>query len=80
MSTASATEAAEGSWTPTVIILLLVLTWWIATGKGDFPTKTRRWLNLQRITIKQQLGMRDDSLYRNFNAGDGANQKYKRQG
>jgi len=33
----------------------------------------------QRLSLRKKLGYRDASKYR-MNAGDGANQKYKRQG
>ena len=33
----------------------------------------------QRVQLKKKLGLRDDSKYK-MSAGDGANQKYKRQG
>lgn len=34
----------------------------------------------QRVQLKKQLGLRDESIYRDGAAGDGANQKHKRQG
>ena len=33
----------------------------------------------QKLKMKKKLGFRDDSKYK-MGAGDGANQKYKRQG
>jgi hypothetical protein len=34
----------------------------------------------QRVQWKKKLGLRDESIYRDGAAGDGANQNHKRQG
>ena len=34
----------------------------------------------QRVQWKKKLGLRDESIYRDGAAGDGANQRHKRQG
>jgi len=36
--------------------------------------------HLQRVQLKKKLGLRDESIYRDGAAGDGANQRHKRQG
>ena len=38
------------------------------------------WLLIQRVRWRKKLGLRDESIYKNFSAGDGANQRFKRQG
>lgn len=35
---------------------------------------------LQRVQWKKKLGLRDESIYKDGAAGDGANQTHKRQG
>jgi len=37
-------------------------------------------IHKQKVQWKKKIGLRDESIYRNGAAGDGANQKHKRQG
>jgi len=69
----------QGSWTPMIIVLLLVLIRWIVFGQGSIPVRVRRWYNMKRVKVKKEMGYRDESKYK-MKTGDGANQKYKRQG
>mmetsp|Transcript_53613 Transcript_53613/g.160492 ORF Transcript_53613/g.160492 Transcript_53613/m.160492 type:complete len:82 (-) Transcript_53613:1377-1622(-) len=81
MSTSSDEAEApfDGSWTPTIAIASLLLLRWIVFGKGDTPVRIRRWYNMQRVQWRKKLGYRDDSKYK-MKAGDGSNERYKRQG
>jgi hypothetical protein len=73
-------ETPQGSWTPMIIVLLLVLIRWIVFGQGSIvPVRVRRWYNMKRVKVKKEMGYRDESKYK-MKTGDGANQKYKRQG
>jgi hypothetical protein len=50
----------------------------------DHPADSHMFLSrdicLQRVQLKKKIGLRDESIYNNFSAGDGANQRHKRQG
>mmetsp|Transcript_19440 Transcript_19440/g.27357 ORF Transcript_19440/g.27357 Transcript_19440/m.27357 type:complete len:80 (-) Transcript_19440:570-809(-) len=59
--------------------LFLVALRWIAFGEGNLPISIRRWLSMKRVELRKKLGYRDETKYK-MSAGDGANQKYKRQG
>jgi hypothetical protein len=37
----------QGSWTPMIIVLLLVLIRWIVFGQGSIPVRVRRWYNMK---------------------------------
>ena len=73
-------EPEAGSWTPLAIALILMIFYWLAFSQSGTPVRFRRWYNMQRVQAKKKLGMRDESIYKEFSAGDGANQRYKRQG
>mmetsp|Transcript_15940 Transcript_15940/g.22477 ORF Transcript_15940/g.22477 Transcript_15940/m.22477 type:complete len:80 (-) Transcript_15940:258-497(-) len=79
MSSEASEAPQEGSWTPFLIITFLLILRWIIFGQGDLPVRIRRWYNMQKIHWKKTLGYRDETKYQ-MTAGDGANQKYKRQG
>jgi hypothetical protein len=80
MSEEEEEETPQGSWTPMIIVLLLVLIRWIVFGQGSIvPVRVRRWYNMKRVKVKKEMGYRDESKYK-MKTGDGANQKYKRQG
>jgi len=72
-------EEMEGSWWPTAVLVIVLLSCWIKYGSGRMAVGLRRTMNIQRLHWKKRLGFRDDSKYK-MTAGDGANQKYKRQG
>lgn len=76
----SSEENAEGSWIPTLSASLLILLWWISYGQSARAVRIRRWYNTKRVQWKKKLGLRDESIYRDGAAGDGANQNHKRQG
>ena len=40
-------EEVEGSWIPTIILSMVILTVWLGYGAGDIPVKWRRWYNIQ---------------------------------
>jgi hypothetical protein len=41
-------ETPQGSWTPMIIVLLLVLIRWIVFGQGSIvPVRVRRWYNMK---------------------------------
>eukprot|EP00532_Pseudo-nitzschia_australis_P000232 CAMPEP_0168197546 /NCGR_PEP_ID=MMETSP0139_2-20121125/21233_1 /TAXON_ID=44445 /ORGANISM="Pseudo-nitzschia australis, Strain 10249 10 AB" /LENGTH=78 /DNA_ID=CAMNT_0008122047 /DNA_START=96 /DNA_END=332 /DNA_ORIENTATION=- len=75
-----ADEDTEGSWIPLLCIFILVLTWWTSYSQSTRALRARRWYNTKRVQWKKKLGLRDESIYRDGSAGDGANQKHKRQG
>eukprot|EP00559_Dactyliosolen_fragilissimus_P005697 CAMPEP_0184855242 /NCGR_PEP_ID=MMETSP0580-20130426/544_1 /TAXON_ID=1118495 /ORGANISM="Dactyliosolen fragilissimus" /LENGTH=78 /DNA_ID=CAMNT_0027349705 /DNA_START=36 /DNA_END=272 /DNA_ORIENTATION=+ len=68
-----------GSWTPTILVSIAFALRWIAFGEGNLPISIRRWLSMKRVELRKKLGYRDETKYK-MSAGDGANQKYKRQG
>eukprot|EP00536_Pseudo-nitzschia_multiseries_P009796 jgi/Psemu1/24294/gm1.24294_g len=72
MTTAEAD--AEGSWIPLLCVVVLLLLWWTSYSQSTRAVRTRRWYNTKK------LGLRDESIYRDGAAGDGANQRHKRQG
>lgn len=76
----SGEDIAEGSWIPTLSVSIIILLWWISRGQSARAVRIRRWYNNTRIQWKKNLGLRDDSIYRDGGAGDGANQNHKRQG
>mmetsp|Transcript_23991 Transcript_23991/g.28289 ORF Transcript_23991/g.28289 Transcript_23991/m.28289 type:complete len:80 (-) Transcript_23991:525-764(-) len=72
-------DVVGGSWAPTIIIVIIVISRWLAFSQGDGAIRIRRCCQMQKIYWKKKLGFRDDSKYR-MGAGDGANQKHVRQG
>lgn len=70
----------EGSWAPFLIFGLIIALRWIMVGQSGFPIRIRRWYQTKRVQFKKRMGLRDESKYKNFAAGDGSNLKYKRQG
>lgn len=72
-------SSQQGSWLPLLLICFLLVLRWVVYSQGNVPVRLRRWYNTQRLELKKKLGYRDDSRYK-MGAGDGANQKYKRQG
>jgi hypothetical protein len=69
--TSDSNEQQEGSWTPFLILLTIITLWKLSST---------RWFHMQKVQWKKKLGLRDESLYRDGAAGDGANQRHKRQG
>ena len=69
----------EGSWTPFVLICVVLAARWLASSKSDFPIKFRRWVGKQKVQAKKKLGYRDEEKYK-MSAGSGADQRLKRQG
>eukprot|EP00978_Attheya_sp_CCMP212_P037011 scaffold171769_cov39-Attheya_sp.AAC.1 len=72
-------QGGGGSWIPLIVASCVMLLRWLLFGQGGTPVKLRRWFNIQRVSWKKKLGYRDESRYQ-MSAGDGANQRYKRQG
>lgn len=72
--------SVEGSWTPLIVVSIFIFVYWIAFSQSGTPKRIRRWYSMQRVQLKKKMGMRDESIYREFSAGDGANQCYKRSG
>mmetsp|Transcript_8715 Transcript_8715/g.20866 ORF Transcript_8715/g.20866 Transcript_8715/m.20866 type:complete len:82 (-) Transcript_8715:605-850(-) len=79
-TTAAESPAAGGSWAPFLVLATILAFRWISTGQTGTPLRIRRWYNTKRVQLKKKLGLRDNSKYENFVAGDGANKKYQRQG
>mmetsp|Transcript_10491 Transcript_10491/g.16075 ORF Transcript_10491/g.16075 Transcript_10491/m.16075 type:complete len:80 (-) Transcript_10491:1551-1790(-) len=79
MSSGDISSESEGSWTPFLVITFLLILRWIVFGQADVPVRIRRWCNMKKIHWKKTRGYRDETKYQ-MTAGDGANQKYKRQG
>eukprot|EP00537_Pseudo-nitzschia_pungens_P009346 CAMPEP_0172380572 /NCGR_PEP_ID=MMETSP1060-20121228/70507_1 /TAXON_ID=37318 /ORGANISM="Pseudo-nitzschia pungens, Strain cf. cingulata" /LENGTH=76 /DNA_ID=CAMNT_0013108325 /DNA_START=577 /DNA_END=807 /DNA_ORIENTATION=- len=73
-------DGNEGSWTPLLCIIVLSMLWWTSYSQSTRAVRARRWYNTKRVQWKKTLGLRDESIYRDGAAGDGANQKHKRQG
>ncbi|KAG7337614.1 hypothetical protein IV203_021835 [Nitzschia inconspicua] len=70
----------QGSWIPTLVVLVVMFLWWVSSSTSSTALKIRRFCNVQRVQWKKKLGLRDESIYKDGAAGDGANQKHKRQG
>ena len=74
-------EDQEGSWIPFIVIVVAGLLWWITYSDSRTAVKIRRSISSKRLQLKKKYGLRDDAKYKEMKgAGDGANQKYKRQG
>jgi hypothetical protein len=80
MSQTVVADEPAGSWTLLIVVSIFIFLYWISFSQSGTPMRFRRWYNMQRVQLKKKLGMRDESIYREFAAGDGANQRYKRQG
>lgn len=72
-------HTSNGSWTPTVLVVLLFVLKWLLTSQNNMAVGIRRFVQMKKLQMKRQFGFRDDSKYK-MGAGDGANQKHKRQG
>lgn len=72
-------EEVQGSWTPFILLTLLLLLRWLVYGESNGAVGIRRWYNMQRVQLRKRLGYRDESKYQ-MGAGEGAHQKYQRQG
>ena len=79
MSTQTTDDEIEGSWIPTIVIILIFTARWFFTSQGDLAVSLRRMMQMRKIETKKKLGLRDDSKYKHH-VGDGASQKYQRQG
>eukprot|EP00979_Chaetoceros_neogracilis_P001956 scaffold349_cov267-Chaetoceros_neogracile.AAC.51 len=79
MPTTENEETVQGSWVPIIIVLVLLTLRWLLTSQGNVAVSIRRMMQMQKLRTKKKFGLRDDSKYK-MGAGDGANQKYKRQG
>lgn len=79
MSTQTTEDEIEGSWIPTIVIILIFTARWFFTSQGDLAVSLRRMMQMRKIETKKKMGLRDDSKYK-MGVGDGASQKYKRQG
>mmetsp|Transcript_9109 Transcript_9109/g.13205 ORF Transcript_9109/g.13205 Transcript_9109/m.13205 type:complete len:80 (-) Transcript_9109:116-355(-) len=79
MSGAEDVSTQEGSWTPTILFVIIGTILWLSFGKGGTPIKFRRWYNIKRVYWRKKLGYRDETKYK-MGAGDGANQRNFRQG
>ena len=74
-------EDQEGSWIPFIAIVLAGILWWVTYSASRTAVKIRRSMSSKRLQLKKKYGLRDDAKYKEMKgAGDGANQKYKRQG
>ena len=40
-------ETQQGSWTPMIVILVLILLRWIVYGQGTLPVRLCRWYNMK---------------------------------
>jgi hypothetical protein len=69
----------HGSWLPTLLIVSILLLRWILISPNDSAVRIRRWFGMQKVKWRKVLGFRDNSKYK-MGAGDGANQRYTRQG
>jgi uncharacterized membrane protein (GlpM family) len=70
----------QGSWIPLALVFLVIALWWVSSSTSPTALRIRRWYHTQKVRWKKKLGLRDESIYRDGAAGDGANQKHKRQG
>jgi hypothetical protein len=52
---------------------------WIVVSPNDNAVRIRRWIGMQKVKWRRTLGFRDNTKYK-MGAGDGANQRYIRQG
>mmetsp|Transcript_9517 Transcript_9517/g.17892 ORF Transcript_9517/g.17892 Transcript_9517/m.17892 type:complete len:142 (-) Transcript_9517:1059-1484(-) len=72
-------ETTRGSWTATICIIIFLLVRWLFTSQREIALTFRRLFQMQLLQFKRKVGLRDDAKYK-MGAGDGANQKHKRQG
>mmetsp|Transcript_25583 Transcript_25583/g.37965 ORF Transcript_25583/g.37965 Transcript_25583/m.37965 type:complete len:80 (+) Transcript_25583:88-327(+) len=79
MTTIENEDVLKGSWAPTITVVIILIMRWLITSQGNLAVSLRRMMQMQKLQTKKKLGLRDDSKYK-MGAGDGANQKYKRQG
>lgn len=79
MSTQTTEDEIEGSWIPTIVIIVIFTARWLFTSQSDLAVSLRRMMQMRKIETKKKLGLRDESKYK-MGVGDGASQKYKRQG
>mmetsp|Transcript_9188 Transcript_9188/g.10721 ORF Transcript_9188/g.10721 Transcript_9188/m.10721 type:complete len:81 (-) Transcript_9188:1036-1278(-) len=70
----------QGSWVPILYISVFILVWWVSYSQSTKAIRVRRWFTTKKVKWKKKIGLRDESIYRNGAAGDGANQQHKRQG
>jgi|EP00970_Alexandrium_tamarense_P019893 hypothetical protein len=68
-------HGTKGSWTPTILLLLLLTVRYLMQNSIKF----QRFIGNQKIYWRKRLGYRDESKY-HMGVGDGANMKLKRQG
>eukprot|EP00429_Kryptoperidinium_foliaceum_P015503 CAMPEP_0176030718 /NCGR_PEP_ID=MMETSP0120_2-20121206/15123_1 /TAXON_ID=160619 /ORGANISM="Kryptoperidinium foliaceum, Strain CCMP 1326" /LENGTH=80 /DNA_ID=CAMNT_0017363979 /DNA_START=60 /DNA_END=302 /DNA_ORIENTATION=- len=80
MSDSSSSAEPEGSWIPFAILSFVIFFWWAYFSQSQRAVRLRRWYNMKRVQYKKKLGLRDESIYKNGAAGDGANLRHKRQG
>ncbi|GMI37666.1 hypothetical protein TeGR_g6863 [Tetraparma gracilis] len=71
--------SSEGSYWPSLLLLLLCLSLYLSFGSSPSARAARRSLAMTKIGLRRRLGLRDESKYK-MSAGDGANAKLKRQG
>lgn len=67
--TMSDTMEATGSWTPVMVVALVLLVRWAFRGQGDTPVRLRRWLNRQvrctgRICSSCRYGAGEKQIFR----------------
>mmetsp|Transcript_22818 Transcript_22818/g.28753 ORF Transcript_22818/g.28753 Transcript_22818/m.28753 type:complete len:82 (+) Transcript_22818:19-264(+) len=74
-----ADEEVTGSWTLTIVVIVIFLLKWLISSQNDTAVGLRRFTQMKKLRVKRQYGFRDESKYK-MGAGDGANQKHKRQG
>mmetsp|Transcript_5549 Transcript_5549/g.7099 ORF Transcript_5549/g.7099 Transcript_5549/m.7099 type:complete len:84 (+) Transcript_5549:70-321(+) len=72
-------SGGSGSWTPSLIIVGLFVLKWLISSPSNTAVKIRRFAQMKKLQFKKKFGYRDETKYK-MGAGDGANQKHKRQG
>lgn len=74
-------DVQEGTWMPFILLSFVAMVWWLYTSESRRAIRLRRSMGMLRLNIKKKFGLRDDTKYKEMKgSGDGANQKYKRQG
>jgi hypothetical protein len=68
-----------GSWLPSLVLLFIIAILYLLFSQSLRARMIRREFAMYKIWLTRKMGKRDESKYK-MKAGDGANEKLKRQG
>jgi len=72
-------DAHQGSWLPTIILLVVVGWCWLCISDSERAIGMRRAIVQKKNKLYRQMGWRDSSKYK-MKAGDGSNTRLRRKG